>query len=101
MAGDLLCILLLSTGCKNHVITYCTTVYERNIKNVFWSIKISGEILNKLKSKGFLASNLSNMISLLSKIRCLKIEKLMELIEHNFIREGFFSSEQSNDIRCG
>ena len=29
---------------------YCTTVYERNGKNLFWSIKNSGEILNKLKS---------------------------------------------------
>ena len=33
--------------------------YERNGKNLFWSIKNSGEILNKLKSKGFLASSLS------------------------------------------
>ena len=23
---------------KNHVIKYCTTVYERNGKNLFWSI---------------------------------------------------------------
>ena len=27
---------------KNHVIKYCTTVYERNGKEIFWSIKISG-----------------------------------------------------------
>ena len=47
------------TAIKNHVIKYCTTVYERNGKNLFWSIKISGEILNKLKSRGFLASRLS------------------------------------------
>ena len=36
------------TAIKNHVIKYCTTVYERNGKQLFWSIKISGEILNKL-----------------------------------------------------
>ena len=54
---------ILLTSClnaiKNHVIKYCTTVYERNCKNLFWSIKNSGEILNKLKSRGFLASGLS------------------------------------------
>ena len=56
-----LSILLTSclTAIKNHVIKYCTTVYERNGKHLFWSIKNSGEILNKLKSRGFLASGLS------------------------------------------
>ena len=41
-------ILLTSclTAIKNHVIKYCTTVYERNGKKLFWSIKNSGEILN-------------------------------------------------------
>ena len=47
------------TAIKNHVIMYCTTVDERNGKYLFWSIKNSGEILNKLKSIGFLASGLS------------------------------------------
>ena len=56
-----LSILLTSclTAIENHVIKYCTTVYERKGKNLFWSIKNSGEILNKLKSRGFLASGLS------------------------------------------
>ena len=56
-----LSILLTSclTAIKNHVIKYCTTVYERNGNNLFWSIKDSGEILNKLKSRGFLASSSS------------------------------------------
>ena len=56
-----LSILLTSclTAIKNHVIKYCTTVYERHSRNLFWSIKNSGEILNKFKSKGFLASGLS------------------------------------------
>ena len=42
-----LSILLTSclTAIKNYVIKYCTTVYERNGKNLFWSIKNSGEIL--------------------------------------------------------
>ena len=54
---------LLLTSCltaiKNHVIKYCTTVYERNGKKYFWSIKNSGKIFNKLKSRGCLASDLS------------------------------------------
>ena len=53
----------LLTSCltmiKNHVIKYCTAVYERNSKKLFWPIKNSGEILNKLKSRGFLASGVS------------------------------------------
>ena len=55
-----LSILLTSclTAIKNYVIKYCTTVYERNGKKLFWSIKNLGEILNKLKSRGFLASGL-------------------------------------------
>ena len=56
-----LSILLASclTAIKNHVIRYCTTVYERNGKKIFLSIKNSGKILNKLKSRGYLASGLS------------------------------------------
>ena len=38
------------TAIKNHVKKYCETVFERNGKNLFWSVKNSGEILNKLKS---------------------------------------------------
>ena len=41
---------ILLTSClvatKNHGIKYYTTVYERNVKNLFWSIKNSGEIRN-------------------------------------------------------
>ena len=36
------------TAVKNHVIRYCEKVYERSGKNLFWSIKNSGEVLNKL-----------------------------------------------------
>ena len=93
-----LSILLTSclTAIKNHVIKYCITFYERNGKKLFWSIKKSGEILNKLKSRGFLASTLPyNLIK----------EKLTELIEQTFNREGtlylacndknaFFTSKQ-------
>ena len=44
---------------KNHVIKYCETVLQRNGTNLFWSVKNSGEIPNKLKSKGFQASSVS------------------------------------------
>ena len=72
------------TAIKNHVIKYCTTAYERNGKKLFWSIKNSGEILNKLKSRGFLASGLSTYYfsTLYTTLpRNLIKEKLTELIE--------------------
>ena len=43
-----ICLNSCLTAIKNYVIKYCTTVYERNGKKLFWSIKKSGEILNKL-----------------------------------------------------
>ena len=105
-----LSILLTSclTAIKNHVIKYCTTVYERNSKKLFWSIKNSGEILNKLKSRGFLASCLStydfSTVYTTLPHNLIK-EKLTKLIEQTFNREGslylacndknaFFNSEQ-------
>ena len=103
-------ILLTSclTAIKKHVIKYCTTFYERNAKNLFWSIKNSGEILNKLKSRGFLASDLStyDFSTLYTTLpHNLIKEKLTELIEQTFNTEGslylacndknaFFTSEQ-------
>ena len=88
-----LSILLTSclTAIKNHVFKYCTTVYERNGKNLFWSIKNSGEILNKLKSRGFQASGLStyDFSTLYTTLpHNLIKDKLTELIEQTFNREG-------------
>ena len=109
---QLLSCLFFLTSCltaiKNHVIKYCTTVYERNGKNLFWSIKNSGEILNKLKSRGFLASGLStyDFSTLYTTLpHNLIKEKLTESIEQTFNRKGslylacndknaFFTSEQ-------
>ena len=103
-------ILLTSflTATKNHVIKYCTTVYERNGKNLFWSIKNSGEIHNKLKSRGFLASVLSTYdFSTLytTLLHNLIKKKLTELIDKHLterahfiwlvmIKMPFFTSEQ-------
>ena len=99
---------ILLTSCpiafKNHVIKYCTTVYERNGNKLFWSIKNPGEILNKLKSRGFLASGLSTY-DFSALYTSLPHNLLTELIEQTFNREGslhlacndknaFFASEQ-------
>ena len=84
---------IILTSCltliKNHVIKYYTTVYEKNGKNLFWSIKNSGEILNKLKSRGFLGSGLStyNFSTLYTTLSHNLIkEKLTALIEQTFNR---------------
>ena len=110
-----LSILLTSclTAIENHVIKYCTTVYERNGKSLFWSIKNSGEILNKLQSRGFPASGLStyDFSTLYTTLpHNLIKEKLTELIEQTFNREGslylacnnksaFFTSEQPEQYK--
>ena len=79
------------------------------VKNLFWSIKNSSEILNKLKSKGFLASSVSTYdFSTLytTLLHNLFKEKLTGLIEQTINRENslylafnekrafFFTSEQ-------
>ena len=90
-----LSILLTSclTAIKNHVIKYCTTAYERNGKILFWCIKNSGENLNKLKSRGFLASVLSTYdFSTLYTILPLNLikEKLTELTEKHLTERALF-----------
>ena len=44
---------LLSYYYHKHIIKYCEKVYEMSGKNLFWSIKNSCEVLNKLKFRGF------------------------------------------------
>ena len=91
------------TAIKNRVIKYCTTVYERNDKKSFWSIKNSGEILNKLESKGFLASGLStydfSTVYTTLPHNLIK-EKLTELIEQTFNREGSIYLSLHPDLLC-
>ena len=97
------------TAVKNHVIRYCEKVYERSGKNLFWSIKNSGEVLNKLKSRGFRATSLStyDFSTFYTTLpHNLIKEKLINLIEWTFKREGspyidcnerqaFFTSEDT------
>ena len=76
------------TAFKNHVIRYCEKVYERSGKNLFWSIKNSGEVL---KSRGFRATSLStyDFSTLYTTLpHNLIKEKLINLIEWTFKREG-------------
>ena len=104
------------TTIKNHVIKYCEKVYERFGKNLFWSIKKSCEVLNKLKSRGFRASSLStyDFSTLYTTLpHNLIKDKLVDLIiERTFQREGslyiacndrnaFFTSMQSEIIIYG
>ena len=100
------------TAVKNHDIRYYEKVYERSGKNLFWSIKNSGEVLNKLKSRGFRATSLStyDFSTLYTTLSHNLIkEKLINLIEWTFKREGspyiacnerqaFFTSEDTK--RC-
>ena len=91
-----------------HVIKFCEKVYERFGKNRFWSIKNSGEILDKLKARDFNAPSLStyNFSTLYTTLPHNSIkDKLNDLIERTFNREGspylacnernaFFTSEK-------
>ena len=71
----------LLTSCliavKSRVISYYETVYERSRKNMFWSIKNSGEVLSKLESRGFRATGLSTYT----------FSTLCTSLPHNLIKE--------------
>ena len=72
------------TAIKSHVIRYCETVYETSNKNWFWSIKSCGEVLSKLKCRGFRATSLStyDFSTLYTTLPHYLIkEKLLDLIE--------------------
>ena len=74
-----------------HVIKYCEKVYERSGKNLFWSIKNSSEILDKLKAINFNATILStyDFSTLYTTLpHNLIKDKLIDLIERTFQREG-------------
>ena len=85
------------------VIKYCEKVYERSDKNLVWSIKNSGEVLDNLKARYFNATSLStydfstryttlphNMIN----------DKLIDLIKRTFNREGRLSLPRMLRQKC-
>ena len=79
-------------------------VYERSGKNLFWSIKNSGEILDKLKARDFNATSLStyDFSTLYTTLpHNLIKDKLIDLIEREGTlylayndRNAFFTSEK-------
>ena len=79
------------TAVKTYVIKYCEKVIERSSKNLFWSIKNSGQILDKLKARDFNATSLSTYdfsILYTTLPHNLIKDKLIDLIERTFQREG-------------
>ena len=101
------------TAVKKHVIKYCEKLYERSGKNLFWSIKNSGEILDKysltiFKARYFNATGLSSyhFSTLYTTLpHDLTKDKLIDLIERTFQKKGspylacndrnaFFTSEK-------
>ena len=69
------------TAVRKHVIKYCEKVYERSGKNLFWSIKNSGEILDKLKARDFNATSLSNY----------DFSTLYTILPHNLIKDNLLN----------
>ena len=66
-------------------------VYESSGKNLFWSIKNSCDVFNKLKSRGFRASSLStyHFSTLYTTLPYnLITDELVDLIERTFQRES-------------
>ena len=65
--------------------------YMRSGKNLFWSIKDSGDILDKLKARDFNATSLStydfSTLYITLPYNLIK-DKLIDLIERTFQREG-------------
>ena len=81
--------------CQNSCLRYCEKVYERSGKDLFWSIKHSGEVLNKVERIScdqFV--NLRFFHTLYHFAHNLIKEKLINLIEWTFKREC------SPDIAC-
>ena len=88
-----LSILLTSchTKIKDHVKSYCDKAYQNSGINLFWSIKNSNEVLNKLQNKGYLASTLSTYDFFSTLYTTLPHDlikdKLTQLIKKTFQRE--------------
>ena len=85
------------TAVKRHVIKYCEKVNERFGKTLFWSIKNSGEILDKLKVRDFNATSLSTY----------DFSTLYTTLPHNLIKDKLidnikrtFQSEGSPYLSC-
>ena len=79
------------TAIKLHVKRYCAQVYENSGKHLFWSIKNSGDILDKLKIKNYNVSSVStyDFSTLYTTLpHNLINNKLTALIQKTFAREN-------------
>ena len=84
-------LTLCLTAVKKHVIKYCETLYERSFKNLFWTIKNSGEVLCKLKARDFNATSLPtyDFATLYTTLpHNLYKDKRIDLIERTYNRDG-------------
>ncbi len=79
------------TAIKAHVKRYCDKVYENSGKHLFWSIKNSGEILDKFKIKNYKVTSVStyDFSTLYTTLpHNLINDKLTALIQKTFAREN-------------
>ena len=79
------------TAVIHYLIRYCEIDYGGSGKYLFWSVKISGEVPYKLKSRGFRVTSLSayDFFTFYTTLpHNLIKEKLINLIEWTFKREG-------------
>jgi hypothetical protein len=86
-------ILLTSclTAVKEHIVKYCNKVYENSGLNLFWSIKNSGEVLDKIRNKRFHATSFStyDFSTLYTTLpHHLIKDRLIPLIQKTFAREN-------------
>ena len=82
---------LCLTADKNMLSSTVKRYYERSGKNLFWSIKNSGEILDRTKARDFNATNLStyDFSTLYTTLpHNLIKDKLIDLFERTFQTEG-------------
>ena len=83
------------------------TVYERFGKNLFWSIKNSGEFLDKLKARDFNATSLSTYdcstiyTTLPHNLIKDKLIDLIDLTLHVMTKMHFLLQKNQNNIMHG
>ena len=78
-------------------------LYERSGNTLFWSIKNSGDILDKLKARDFNATSLSSydFSTLYTTLpHTLIKDKLIDLIERTFQREGSHYLACNGKMHC-
>ncbi len=101
------------TAVKDHVVKYCDATFRNSNINYFWSIKNSGEVIDKIKSRNFQASEVStfDFSTLYTSLPHNLIKsKLHSLIKWCFNREltsylctsettGFFSNKEYDSYK--